>query len=244
MSLSIVLVRALISSAVAGAGEIPWDDMMRGVGGTVVVDHQPYNNGGLAADTLYRENEFLPPTWQLVADDVTLPVSTLIDRIVFWGFYHFNSLPSGGEAFRLRLYDARSADNLPGNVVYESMLVNPMRNFTGRSIITSGAPAEFRFSTVLPAPMVMAAQTTYWLEIVQDGVLDSHFRWETSRTGEVNGQAFNNPVVGDWTATSSISSDTAYQLIAAPEPSSLLLLLLCAAVPSCGRRCCRSPSST
>ncbi|MCB9856830.1 MAG: hypothetical protein H6818_14205 [Phycisphaerales bacterium] len=218
----------LATSASAAAGEVPWDDMMRGVGGTVVVDHQPYNSGGLASDTLFRENEFLPPTWQLVADDVTLSVSAVIDRIVFWGFYHFNSIPSGDEAFRLRLYDARPADGLPGNVVYESALSNPARNFTGRSIITSGAPAEFRFSSVLPTPMVIAAQTRYWLEIAQMGDLDSLFAWELSRSGELTGQALNNDVVGDWTYSTPITSDAAYQLIAAPEPSCVLILLACA----------------
>lgn len=186
------------------------------------MDHQPYNFGGGASDTLLQESEFLPPIWQLVADDVMLTEPAVIRRIVFWGFYHFDSQPVVDETFRVRLYDARPGDGLPGDVVYESFLLNPQRSFTGRFIITSGAPAEFRFSSDLTTPLVLDAQTPYWLEVAQDGILESHFRWEFSISGDLN-QSFLNPIVGDWTPT---PGDTAYQLIAIPEPSTLFLLIL------------------
>lgn len=65
----------------------------------------------------------------------------------------------------------------------------------------------------------------YWLEIVQLNDLESHFRWEFSQT-DANGQAFINPIVGDWRHTQSITSDTAYQLWGIPEPPSLALLVI------------------
>lgn len=69
----------VLVGVVGVAGEILWSDTKRGFEGTVVVDHQPYNHGGFASDTLFRKNEFLPPTWQLVADDIDLPASTVVD---------------------------------------------------------------------------------------------------------------------------------------------------------------------
>jgi len=230
---------ALAVFSTAMAGETGWDGMMRDAG--VVVDHQPYNSGGLAADTLYQESEFLPPTWQLVADDVLLSEPAVIRRLVFWGFYHFNSVPTGDETFRVRLYDARPDDGLPGNALYETYLLNPVRNFTGRFIITSGAPGEFRFTSDLQTPMSMNAETSYWLEIVQHGDVESRFRWEVSRSGALNGHAANNPFVGDWTGTGSIESNTAYQLITIPEPSSILLMMTFTAIVFC-RRTYRSKS--
>jgi len=215
---------ALMTSSIASAGEAGWDGMMRDAG--VVVDHQPYNFGGLAADTLFRENEFLPPTWQLVADDFILAESAIIDQIRFWGYYHLNSVPVGDDHFRVRLYSPRPLDQLPGDVLYEEVFSKVSRAFTGRFIIDSGAPAEYMFSVGLSNSIHLMAESNYWLEIVQIGDQDSIFTWEFSRSGEINGQAFNNPIVQDWTHTISITSDTAFQLIAIPEPQSLLLLVV------------------
>lgn len=228
ITLACWLACALSFAPVGLAGEAGWHGMMRDAG--VVVDHQPYNEGGRASDTLLQESEFLPPIWQLVADDVMLAEPAVIRRIVFWGFYHFDSLPKEDEIFRIRLYDARLGDGLPGIVLYETFLANPTRNFTGRFIATSGGPAEFRFMSDLTMPMLLDAQTPYWLEVAQDGILESHFRWEVSISGDLN-QAFINPFVDDWTPA---PGDTAYQLIAIPEPQSFLLFLFGIAI--CWRR--------
>src|SRR5690606_28873888 len=84
------------------------------------------------------------------------------------------------------------------------------------------------FVAVLPVTMSIDADSPYWLEIVQIGGIDSHFRGEFSRTGETNGQVFNNDLVGDWTHTVAATTDTAYQLIMIPEPGTGLLVLSCA----------------
>lgn len=226
-TLAAVVMSALTARS-AAAGETPWEEIIRGAGGEIVVDHQPHNTGGFGADTLYQENQFLPPTWQLLADDVLLTQPAVIGSVVFWGFYHFDSLPTGDEVFRVRLYDPRSDDGLPGGAVYETQILNPPRAATGRFIATSGGPMEYRFVAVLPVTMSIDADSPYWLEIVQLGGIDSHFRWEFSRTGETNGQVFNNDFVGDWTHTVAATSDTAYQLIMIPEPGTGLLVLSCA----------------
>lgn len=205
------------------AGEGEWNDLMRG--SDFVVDHQPHNTGGLAADSLFRESEFLPPIWQLVADDFTLPDSATIGHINFWGFYHNNSFPVGDENIRIRFYEPRQSDALPGSVLYEASFLNVSRSFTGRSIITAGAPAELFFSVNLDVPFYINANTLYWLEIVQDGSLDSRFRWEYSRSGELDGHAFNNPFVSEWTRTTN-DSNTAFQFVPIPEPSSAGLFVM------------------
>ena len=206
----------------AEAGEPDWNDLMRD--GGILLSRQPHNFGGLASDNLLRENEFLPPTWQWVADDFVLNQTSAIGRVNFWGFYDHNSLPGGTEDFRLRFYEPRNSDGLPGDVVYETSATDVPRTFTGRTIITSGAPAEYLFSLELSSPFVAEAGQQYWLEIIQVGNLESLFRWELSRAPPLNGQAFTNPVVLDWTATTD-NSNTAFQLILVPEPTIILLAL-------------------
>ena len=76
-TLAAVVMSALTARS-AAAGETPWEEIIRGAGGEIVVDHQPHNTGGFGADTLYQENQFLPPTWQLLADDVLLTQPAVI----------------------------------------------------------------------------------------------------------------------------------------------------------------------
>lgn len=220
---SAVLLCAAIVVQRAEAGEADWNDLMRD--GGVIVDHQPYNFGGGASDTLYREHEFLPPTWQSLADDFTLVDPAAIRRIKFWGFYDHNVEPQGVETFRIRFYESRMSENLPGALIYESSSSGVQRAFTGRTILVSGAPAEWEFCLDLGLPFVAEANLRYWLEIVQVGSLESMFRWEFSRWAEINGQAFDNPIVGEWTHTSVETSDTAFQLITVPESTTILFML-------------------
>jgi len=209
------------------AGEGNWGDLVRGDG--IVVDHQPHPFGGGASDTSFRSLPIpqLPEIWNWIADDFTSPVNATIRRVNFWGFYGNNIQPVGDETFRIRLYEPRLSDGLPGTMLHEASFLNPAKSVTGVLIPTSGAPEEFFYQLNLKTPLNVVAGTPYWLEVVQVGDVDSRFRWEFSRSAETNGQAFINEDTGnDWERSDPITSDTAFQLSTVPEPTTAVLLVL------------------
>jgi hypothetical protein len=194
-------------------------------GQVILVDHQPHPTGGGAADTDFTTDSGQEHYWQLVADDFTLSSSAATQHAVWWGLYGgtFSGSwdpPPGSETMRLRFYSARAGDGLPGDIVYEENFVDPSRVWTGRYI--TGHP-EYRFEADLALPFQVASDTTYWLELVQVGISESHFRWEFSQPGDGTSFVFLNPAVPDWTSAG-LSSNCAFQLWAVPEPGSSMIL--------------------
>lgn len=219
-----IALAASIHAAVR-ADTLPWQGdfpQTHGPGGTVLVDHQPSNVGGFGADTLFADF----PGSERCADDFSITQAAIINRIVWWGFYDLNILPSTDDTFRIRVYDQRPGDLLPGLVLYEQSFSSVPRAWTGRFVLTFGAPREFRYEVDLPFSLNVNTNTTYWLEIAQIGDVNSFFRWEASNFPPMNGQAVINPIVGDWFAPQSVVSNTAFQLISVPEPCSLTFVAL------------------
>ncbi len=212
-----------VSPALAGPADV--DDLFRG-GGEVVVDHPPLISGGGASDTAFT-GDIVP--WQRVADDILLPETRTIHRVVWWGFYNAD-VPPAQETMRIRFYGARAVDGLPdeGNILFEQSVLNPSRTWTGRIVAVGVGPREYLFQQDLAAPMELAAGVPYWIEIVQAGDVDSYFRWEFSYT-EPEDFAFVNDLAPDWTY-SSLGVDVAFQLISVPEPSAIGLVFLGAAL--------------
>jgi len=198
----------------------------------VVVDHPPLNTGGLGADTDFFSDSG-QQVWQQVADDILLDAPATVRRVVWWGFYGGNSSgtplpPEGPETMRIRFYDARPADGLPGDRLFEETVLNPSRTATGRNVFTPLFSPEFIFQADLTTPFELAAGVPLWLEIVQIGDVDSHFRWEFS-SGIKSPLAFVNPFVADWTLTS-FNANSAFQLSTIPEPGSLAFFAVCLGV--------------
>ncbi|MEE8170607.1 MAG: hypothetical protein V3T70_08675 [Phycisphaerae bacterium] len=211
---------------------------VRAQGAGVVFDHQPMPVGGGAADSDFLDM-FGNPSWQILADDVTLTQDATIQRLVWWGFYDRDN-PPVSESFRMRIYAPRSTDGLPGAVLFEEQFVDPLRVDTGNIVFVGIFPREFRFSVDLATPLPLTANTPYWLEISQIGDRDTHYRWEFSQNAELNGFAFQNPLEPNWTNTSFVS-DVAFQLSTVPEPSTLMLFILAAAPIGRRFRACRMP---
>lgn len=220
---------------VATGGEAQWEVVARGET-SVVVDHQPHPFAGFASDTLFL-SPFEQPVWQRIADDFTLSQTSPISEIRWWGFYDQDNPPTS-ETFRIRVYGSLSSNGLPdeSNTILETFIVNPSRILTGRQIAVGVEPDEYFFTASLPQPVVLAGQTQHWLEITQIEDLSTAFRWESS-LADMNGLAFLNNNVENWTLTTNVLADTAFQLVVVPEPSTLLfscfvVMLLC-------RRNCR-----
>lgn len=194
--------------------------------GLIVVDHQPHNTGGLGSDTAFR----IPPGQtvfgQRVADDFRLSAPTSLIGVNFWGFYNEDN-PPVEETMRIRFYGSRVGDGLPddNNIIYEESYNNPSRTWTGRQVFTGVLPLEYFFEVDLATPLPLAANTSYWLEIVQIEDVNAAFRWEFSLADQ-NGQAvINNAGSPDWHNTyPNIIADTAFQLVAIPEPSAITFI--------------------
>jgi len=148
----------------------------------IIVDHQPYNVGGPASDTQF--SYFGDAAWQQAADDIRLAEPSAAQKLVWWGFYGGQgenpgsvNPPTVPESLRIRFYDARSTDGLPGSVLREETFLNPTRAATGRLVYDGVLHREFRFEADLAMPFNLDSSTTYWLELVQLGnsvIRDSH----------------------------------------------------------------------
>lgn len=204
--------------------------------GGIVVSQLPDLGGGQASDTSFV-NGAGDPYWQLLADNIQLSQSATIRHITWWGFYggDFDKTPGahdppvGDETMRIRLYSARVGDGLPdnSNILFQQSFLNPSRAATGRTLLLPGIPAEYRFEVNLGSPLNLDSSVLYWLEISQEGNLDSHFRWQRG-LGTLIGRASNNPITPNWQA---ISGSMAFELSMIPEPGTVSVLLICALIP-------------
>jgi hypothetical protein len=205
-----------------------------------LVEHAPYNVGGSTSDLDFRDN-FGMRQWQQAADDFRVPKAASIFGIDWWGFYRQDNPPTS-EEFRIRFYASRVPDDLPGLVLYEQTIANPSRSATGRSILISGSPREFRFHASLPVPMELIPGELYWLEVTQLGDIGSWYFWEFALANQ-DGRAAINSIVPDW-IRSTDPADLAFRLIV-PEPATAMFLalgtVLAAGLRARGRnRCCHA----
>jgi hypothetical protein len=215
----------LFTAGRSQADPYDFDRLPRG-GGGIVVDQPPTRLGGHGSDTLYRDR-YGNEVWSRIADNVLLAESAAIRRVTWWGFYgayeQNHEPPTGPETMRVRFYGARPGDGLPGDMLYEESFLNPSRTATGEIIQVGGLPDEYLYHVDLATSVELAAQTLYWLEIVQVGDLESHFRWETG-FGAQDGVAYLTSSLPDWQFD--YSGSMGFQLSTVPEPSTLVPLLL------------------
>ena len=213
----------------------------------LVLDQVPHPYGGFGSDTEFPDG-FGLPTWQRMADDVMLPTSSQIERVVWYGFFGGTFPPTGSwyppetETMRVRFLHADPTAGLPdeSNVLYEESFLNPFHEWTGRYVnLGSSMRPEYRYQVDLGLPVLLAEETEYWVEIVQVGDIESTFRWESS-AGSTTPLAAINQSLPYWRYTQN-NYNNAFQLWAIPEPSSLWFLsLMAGGVLLCrrGRRCC------
>jgi len=192
----------------------------------ILVDHSTNRTYCSFSDTLLGPSGTLQ--WQQTADDIMLDTAATIRHVTWWGLYLDDVVPSV-ETMRIRFYDARPGDGLPGDVRFEQNLLNPSRAATGVIIpaILPGSTltaAEYRFEADLPAPISLNTDTPYWLEIVQVGDIDTVFGWRGASIEET-GRAVKNPIYyRDWLLDDGF--DMAFQLSTIPEPCTLALIVL------------------
>ena len=201
-------------------------DLLRDDG--VVVDHQPTRVGGGAADTLFI-NRYHQESWQQEADNVVLAEPATIARIGWWGFYgtfdQTHEPPAGPETFRIRLYEARTSDGLPGAMIFEQTVDSADRTPTSQLVYAEVMAPEYFYQVDLAQGVMLEAGVAYWLEVVQVGDIASAFRWEGS-SADLDGVAYLNGIVLDWRSTfPQVAADAAFQLSTVPESASISLFV-------------------
>lgn len=210
------------SAGLVGADLVP---PMRGV----VFDQRPLPQGGPVSGSDSTDRIDTRRQRQ-VADNVRLDSSATIRKLRWWGFYGGSGAPGwkprASEAMRIRFYGARSSDKLPddNNILFEEIAENPLRTAIGDIAQPGGLPMQFAFELELYSPVSLAADTPYWLEVVQIGDARTPFRWDEGIDLE-QGLAFRTegPSTGAMSDWQSSAGSLAFQLSTVPEPSTGLL---------------------
>ncbi len=178
------------------------------------------------ADTLNHTESGLP-SGQLVADKFILNTDLPVCRILWWGAYgsSLDQVPEPApttETMRIRFME--DAGGLPGQVLDNFVIVNPLRQATGFSIATGPGPPEYRYTAELSSCLAPQTGVAYWLEIAQFGDQTSRFRWEASNTGGEFAVRF--PIDTPYRLVGGLGQ-LAYEL-RTPEPCSGALMALAA----------------
>jgi len=203
-------------------------------GETVVWESLPNQSGGPGSDTAFL-TEFGTPVWQRLADNFVLTGSgsTIpITRVTWWGFYQQTFAPDA-QTMRIRIYDNRPND-LPGQVVFEESFNTPQFFWTGLLVGGLSPNAlEYEFTRQLSLPFDAQVGQKYWLEVVQIGDLNSHFRWEDSSFGD--DYVFLNLNIVDWAYSGSVVNRS-FRLSTIPEPGTVSLLAMAAGLALASER--------
>jgi hypothetical protein len=187
----------------------------------IVFNQVPNQSGGFPSDTDYL---FFgqPNQWQRMADGFQLAAPGQLTQVVFWGFFYDAFYAPDQETMRVRFLGARETDGLPDEnaVLYSETFQNPTREATGQQVIVGPGPPEYRYTIDLSSPLLVSANTKYWLEVVQIGDPASDFACETARTTSPQDVvAGNNALHPNWDYVGPRVS-LAFQLWV-PEPSAL-----------------------
>lgn len=192
----------------------------------IVVSQLPYPYGGDGGDSEFLWNGV--PFWQFAADDFVLSQPATIRRVSWWSFYGGNDdtqvePPPPTQTIRLRLYEQRLSDGLPGNVLFEEFVVDPWREYAGFEVLVGAHPPAFRYEVDLSTPWPLAAGTPYWFGVAQMGLPTSTYRWVYSWPPVGSPGSYINPLVNDWMSSGS-EWNVAFSMSTIPEPSSATLL--------------------
>lgn len=176
-----------------------------------------YDNGG--PDQVISFLSDFDGSQQMADNFVLLPGATLLTDVHWWGVYAFADTPTT-DNFTIRIFE--DGGGIPtANPFYEVSGVGGNRADTG--VDESNGFDIYEYNADI-APIALAANTTYWISIVNESFndLDDGWYWTTSAQSgllayrDVDGNAWND-----------YSSELAFYLTGhsvVPEPASMTLL--------------------
>lgn len=179
-----------------------------------------YDNGVLLAEVdsrIYSDFDFP----QQVADSFILAAGfTTITDIHWWGCY--GTITPEGDDFTIRIFE-NDVDRPAATPLVEMLSVNVGREPTG--LEQGGGPSYFY--SLYVSPIVLSADTTYWLSIVNDtSVVGASVAWGWLQDSDSGVLSWRPEDAESWRVA---EGDTAFYLTndeIVPEPSTMVLLAL------------------
>ncbi len=178
-----------------------------------------YDNGHTPTDATASDFDF---PFQIADDFQLQPGAVTITDIHWWGVYDTLGAPAGPDDFTIRIFAEDTG--APGdNPIHELTGVNGNRTAIANTI---AGYTEYAYSVDV-APIVLSANTTYWLSIVNDTTaITAPYEWYWSNTG--SGDGFARPNDGAAWGLYTSNYDFAFYLTGpgavVPEPASMTLL--------------------
>ena len=132
-----------------------------------------------------------------VADDFRLSSAASLEQIVWWGGYGSAHLPRpDGDAFTLRIFT--DAGGRPGDLIVTYTFGTEARR-------TQVSPTDFEYGFILPSPLALEANRTYWLSLANVPTslswtwMSSSFEQETcTPSTPCSRRSFVSPTLGPW----------------------------------------------
>lgn len=193
----------------------------------LLYDSGPPNNAQ------WRNSDFSNQFGGQAADNFMLGADSVLTRIDWYGSYLFTADQPMPDDFSINIYS--DAANMPADTVLHaaSFTADVTRNFTGDIVNTDFGDFEMYRYSVDISPFALAADTNYWLSIVNQTADDTQFggwAWAYNLDGDdpdFVGDATHRWIRegGDWSVFG--SSNLAFALIGdaidIPEPPPLAL---------------------
>jgi hypothetical protein len=152
-----------------------------------------------------------------VADDFILFADqSIVTRIDWWGVYASSDTPTAPDDFTIRIFADTGLGEPVATPFYQRRV-----GHVGRTVIfTGGASDVYAYSVSVP-PIVLPADVTLWLSIVNDTTADTDDSWFWSRSDlTVENLYVRITDQGDWFFIP--AGKTSFQLFI-PEPASAML---------------------
>jgi len=190
--------------------------------GTAATAAVIFNNGPLGNNGFISDPDF-PPSGGFSADDFTLaPGANVITDIHWNGLYAFTNTPQATDNFTIQFF--ANIGGAPALTPFLSLAIgNPGRTDTGFN--TSSGSDIFAYSVDV-APIPLAANTVFWLSIVNDTTVDTDDNWFWSMQDAVGNSFARFDSVSAWTPFNNRHNFELTGPSAVPEPATLMLLAI------------------
>src|ERR1017187_3496589 len=184
------------------------------IGGTILYDNGPpaTSFGGIQMTT------------QLLAEDFSLPYSSLLTGVRFWSLEARGTTVYQGSIY-WGIY-SNTASNLPTMVpLFSGLLLSPNKVATGRTAdLGPYTFDEYQYDFALPN--ILLSPGTWWLALHHGPlsfIVVDQFSWQQTNPNATFGTAVQNTVGNPWISS---GTQSAFQLSGEviPEPSSIALV--------------------
>ena len=179
-------------------------------------------------DTGFDVNSMEDPEMYICADDFECNSPLPVHDVHWWGSYWAGQDPQPIDGFVIRFFD--DAGGLPGPKVYEQYITGPS-NETFYGFSPYDNTNVYQYDCVLPEPFDQVPGRIYWLSVSVDQGWDDtpYWGWHTSAADFLS-DAMQAEQPEPWAWNPIIDEDFAFELTVVPEPSTVVSLVLAAAI--------------